>query len=206
MTVISPGLYGMVDTEFGPPLDIAEALLRSGCTVLQLRAKGLSTDARVTMARALLPRVRAANAVLLVNDDIEAAHRSGAHGVHLGQSDGTVQDAREKLGPHAIVGLSTHTLNQVLSVGPDVDYIGFGPVFSTTTKVSTWATVGIERLRAACVSSPVPVVAIGGIRLHHLPELQAAGAQHWAVISDILSGTHKIDVWSARAAAFCLNP
>ncbi len=202
---LPPGLYGMIDTAFGAPEAIARDLLAAGCRVMQLRAKGASTAARTSMARALVPLLDAAGALLIVNDDLVAARDAGAHGLHLGQDDGSLAEARAVLGPGALLGRSTHDLAQLAAVADEADYVGFGPVFGTATKDTGYGARGLALLAAACAAAPVPVVAIGGIDAARLPALRAAGARHWAVISDILGTGQPGADRVARARRFCFH-
>lgn len=178
------GLYGMVDTGAPlPPPTQLDVLLRAGCRVMQVRAKGESADARRSLVRALVPAARASGALLLVNDDIDAA--AHADGVHLGQEDAPPAAARARLGPRALIGWSTHTAGQVEDARGAVDYIGFGPVFGTATKDTGYAPRGVAALADAVARFGGPVVAIGGIGEGDLPALQAAGAWCWAVIGGV---------------------
>jgi thiamine-phosphate pyrophosphorylase len=189
----------MVDTAFGAPAAVTHALLAGGCRVLQLRAKSATTEERIGLIQTLLPVTRAAGALLIVNDDLEAAREGGADGLHLGQDDGSLAAARRVLGPGALLGRSTHDLEQVTHVAPEADYLGFGPVFPTATKATGYDPRGLELLRRAVATSPRPVVAIGGVSRARLSQVRAAGAQHWAVISDILEGSEDSAVWTERA-------
>lgn len=178
------GLYGMVDTGVArAPADQLAVLLDAGCRVVQLRAKSASTADRCALTRALMPRVRAAGARLIVNDDLSAA--ALADGVHLGQDDAPPALARARLGAGALVGWSTHTAGQVAAACGHVDYIGFGPVFSTTSKDTGYPPRGVEALAAAVSAFGGPVVAIGGIDAASLPAVRATGAAAWAVIGAI---------------------
>lgn len=178
------GLYGMVDTgvALAPAAQLA-MLLDAGCRVVQLRDKSGSSDARCALTRALLPRVRAARARLIVNDDLTAA--ALADGVHLGQDDAPPELARARLGPGALVGWSTHTPDQVAAARGRVDYIGFGPIFSTASKDTGYPPRGLRALAAAVSAFDGPVVAIGGIDAAALPAVRATGAAAWAVIGAI---------------------
>lgn len=184
---LPPGLYGMADATFGDPVLLGRALARGGCRVVQLRAKQATPAERLAMATALLQALADTGALLVVNDDVEVAARSGAHGVHLGQGDGELARARARLGPDALIGRSTHDLAQVdAAVAEGADYIGFGPVFPTRTKVDADPVVGLEGLARACARSGVPVVAIGGLRREELARLATCGAHGWAVVWDLL--------------------
>jgi thiamine-phosphate pyrophosphorylase len=191
------GLYGIADADWGDPVVLGQRLAVAGCRLIQLRAKSQS-DAEVRLAgEALRPRLHALGARLIINDRVGVAVACGADGVHLGQDDGLIEEARRRLPAGALVGRSTHTPEQVLAAG-SADYIGFGPVFATTTKDTGYADRGLVALAEAVRLSTIPVVAIGGITLSRLPAVQATGASGWAVISAIL-GAEDIE---AAAAAF----
>ena len=163
------GLYGVADPTFGDPLAQVRILAAEGVTTVQLRCKGWPTDRLVALARAC-PPVR-----LVLDDDVAAARAVGAW-VHVGQDDGP--------DPDLPFGRSTHTLEQVRAAG-SATYIGYGPVFGTSTKETGWTPRGIERLAGVVRASPVPVVAIGGITLENIDAVRATGVAAWAVISEI---------------------
>ena len=178
------GLYGMADASQGDPVALGVWLIDRGVTVVQLRAKGAPQRELVSMARALVGHAARSGARVLVNDDPVAAAQSGAHGVHLGQGDGDVTAARALLGPDAWIGRSTHDLEQVRSA-TDVDYLGFGPIFATATKVGAGRARGTARLAQAVAATPLPIVAIGGITAARLPAIRATGVAAWAVVSGL---------------------
>ena len=123
----------------------------------------------------------------LVNDRVDLALASKAHGVHLGQTDLPVAAARELLGEDAILGLSTHSRTQFeRALQEDIDYLALGPIFTTTSKDSPYPPLGTDLLRQLVTSSPLPVVAIGGITLETTRKVWASGAASVAVISDIV--------------------
>lgn len=207
------GLYGMADAGFGDPAAIGRALLQAGCSVVQLRCKGWPSAAIAAVARGLRPLAEAHDALLIVNDDEEAALASGAHGLHLGQADGDLGRARARQ-PELLLGRSTHDLRQVReALREGVDYLGFGPVFPTRTKADADPTVGLDGLGAALAllreagPEAPPLVAIGGIERHHLPALRALGVPAWAVISGLL-GAPPADLarLPERAADFLVAP
>jgi thiamine-phosphate pyrophosphorylase len=179
------GLYAIADAGFGDPVRTGRALLVAGCAVVQVRAKGWTEAALVTAARTLVSIADDHGALVIVNDSPAAARDAGASGVHLGQDDGSTAVARTIVGPDALIGRSTHEMDQVRHAG-EVDYIGFGPIFATKTKTGTWPARGVDGLRAAVHSSPVPVVAIGGIGPKNLDSVRATGCHGWAVISALL--------------------
>jgi len=178
------GLYGIADAGFGDPVVLGHALLEGGATVLQLRCKGWRAPAVATAARALAPACRTHGVPLLLNDHLALSHLGD--GVHLGQDDGPWD--RAGLAPGALVGRSTHDLAQLAAaIEEGVDYVGFGPVFGTTTKAGALPPRGLDALARIVAASTVPVVAIGGLELASLPRVQATGVAGWAVISAILT-------------------
>jgi len=136
---------------------------------------------------------------LIINDRADVALAVDAGGVHVGQDDLPVELARGLLGPGKIVGVSTHSIEQVREADrSSADYIAFGPIFSTSTKESSDQVVGLEGLREARRATAKPLVAIGGIYLDAAPAVLGAGADSVAVIGDLLRGE---DV-GERAAQF----
>jgi thiamine-phosphate pyrophosphorylase len=180
------GLYAIVDPELcrgRDPLAVAEAILRGGCAVLQLRSKRLPPAELEPLARGLLQLCRARAVPFVVNDHAELALRIGAAGVHLGQDDLPIEAARALLGADAAIGLSTHDLDQARDAqARGADLIGFGPIFATTSKANPDPVVGVHGLRAACAAVSIPLVAIGGLTPHNAPEIAAAGARFGAAI------------------------
>jgi thiamine-phosphate pyrophosphorylase len=182
------GFYAILDRA---DLALARALVvGAGATVLQVRLKPASTRELLAAARMARQVTRAAGAMLVVNDRVDVAIAAEADGVHLGQDDLTVADARAALaGRPMAIGVSTHDLAQVRAAITDgADYLGFGPVFATSTKENPDPVVGVERLRAAAAiahAAGVPVVAIGGIGLAEAAAVAAAGAAAAAAIAAI---------------------
>lgn len=159
----------------------AEAILAAGAHVLQLRDKQL--DDRTLLARArLLRRLTTANsAVLIVNDRPDLAVLADADGVHVGQEELSVKDARTVVGPRRLVGVSTHSLEQARRAVLDgADYIGMGPTFPSSTKTFE-AFPGLENIQAVTAEIGLPAFAIGGITVENCPQVLAAGAQRIAV-------------------------
>lgn len=186
-------LYGFLDTAYlgvRDPLDVAAQLIAGDVDIIQLRAKTWSADDIVALARQLLPLTRSYDVPLIINDHVELARRAGADGVHLGQEDVAsmpVAGARARLGPDAIVGVSTHSLEQAMVAESEQrpDYIGIGPVFATGTK-PTAEPIGLATLAVVSRFVHMPAFAIGGITLDKLPSIKAAGATRIAVVSAIL--------------------
>lgn len=204
-----PLLYPLVDVALCrarriDPLQLLSALLDGGATLLQIRDKDASSGARLARADAALALTRAAGARLIVNDRADLARMCGADGVHVGQDDLPVDEARRIVGGDAIVGISTHDEAQIAAaVRTSATYLAVGPIFGTRSKDTGYSARGLDLLRHAARASERPVVAIGGITLERAPETIAAGAASVAVISGLLTGGDP----AARARAFlhCLS-
>jgi thiamine-phosphate pyrophosphorylase len=164
-------------------------LLSGGASVIQLREKNNSPRDFSADASAALRLAQTAGAKIIINDRVDIMLALGASGVHLGQTDLPVKAARQLLGPHAIIGYSTHNLDQVSqALDLPIDYLAFGPVFSTGTKKNPDPVAGLNQLQAAkALAGDLPLVAIGGIRQSNLADVFAAGADSAAIISEILS-------------------
>ena len=204
MSRLPGGLYGVADTAFGDPVVLGRTLARGGCRVVQLRAKDWDTHDRTEAARALVENLHPLGVVVVVNDDVQAALTARADGVHLGQDDGDLAHARALLGPGALIGRSTHDLAQVAcATAEGADYLGFGPVFTTHTKVGAAPAVGLAGLRSAIAATPLPVVAIGGIDMQSLHSVRATGVHGWAVISALLGAVAEgLDALEAHTHRF----
>ena len=172
------------------PLDLARSFLDGGARVLQLRAKDLPSGALLDLADDLMALAGRYEASLIVNDRVDVARMSGAHGVHVGQEDLPPAAAREQLGPNAVVGFSTHTVVQFeAAVQEPVSYLAVGPVFGTTTKETGYNAVGLNLVASAArLAGSIPIVAIGGVTLANARSAIDAGASSVAVISDLLVG------------------
>lgn len=189
-------LYAIVDVGVcaasgHDPEAVAAAFVRAGVDIVQLRAKDLGAAEYVALARRMAPLAAAAGVVLIVNDRVDVARTAGL-GVHLGQHDLPVVEARRLLGPDAVIGWSTHTLDQLAhALAEPVSYVAYGPVFATGTKADPDPVVGLDGIRSASgltTAASRPLVAIGGITLENARAVTAAGATAVAVISDLLRG------------------
>ena len=141
-------------------------------------------------ARALRQAASEVGSLFIVNDRCDLAMAVDADGVHLGQDDLPLAYARKILGPDKIIGLSTHSVAQVRSaVSTTPDYIGFGPIYSTSTKADHDPVVGLEGLSAARALTTLPIFAIGGIRGESARDVIAAGADGIGVISAVLNAS-----------------
>jgi thiamine-phosphate pyrophosphorylase len=184
------GLYAIVDPAAcmgRPPLAVAEAILAGGCGALQLRDKQRSPAELEPLARALHARCRDAGVPFVVNDHVELAASIQADGLHLGQSDTPIEQARTRVAKGTAIGLSTHTPAQALAADAGADLIGFGPIFATRTKRDPDPTTGIEGLRAVLRVVRVPVVAIGGVTRENIAAVADTGVAMAAAIAALCS-------------------
>jgi len=198
-----PFLYLVTDSRLAGRRGIADVVRRAiagGVTCVQLREKLLGRAAFAAQACVLKKICQAGDVPLIVNDDIEVARRSGADGVHLGQSDASVAEARAVLGPEAIIGLSVESVQQAQEAASlDVDYIAASPVFATPTKRDTAEPLGLIGLRAIRKTTNKSLVAIGGINIDNAREVLEAGADGLAVISALVAASDPCQV----ARKFC---
>ena len=158
-----------------------------GITFLQLREKELETAALIQEGRTLKAIADFYGIPFVINDSVEAALACGADGVHVGQSDMAVEQARKLLGPEKIIGASVQTVEQaLLAQSSGADYLGVGAVFATSTKRDAKA-LDWNVLREICQAVEIPVVAIGGITASNLLQLQGSGIDGIAVVSAIFA-------------------
>jgi thiamine-phosphate pyrophosphorylase len=162
--------------------DFVAACIAGGVDVVQLREKHLEARDLLARARVAGSVCRAHGVPFVLNDRPDLALETGADGVHVGQDDAPVDLARRILGPDAIVGLSTHGLEDLqAAASEDVTYISAGPVEPTPTKPGRPGT-GLGYAREASMRSPVPVFVTGGVTPERIPELAAAGVRHFVVV------------------------
>jgi thiamine-phosphate pyrophosphorylase len=173
------------------PIDLARAFLAGGATFLQLRAKAMPSGALLELAEAIAVLAHQAGGTLVVNDRADLARLAGADGVHVGQDDLSPSAVRRIIGDGAIVGLSTHTVEQLNAAAREpISYLAIGPVFGTSSKNTGYDAIGLSLVReAAAVArrARVPLVAIGGITLDRAASVIEAGAASVAVIGDLLT-------------------
>src|ERR671923_2449302 len=185
-----PPLYAILDprqTHNREPERVLRELLRGGVTLLQLRAKEMVPRDFLALAKKTRELTANHGCRLIVNDRADIALAANADGVHLGQEDLPLHAARKLMGKK-IVGISTHDLKQArAAVLGGADYIGFGPVFATTTKSTGYPARGTAMLRAIRADVSLPIVAIGGITEYNATDVWESGADSVAVISDILA-------------------
>lgn len=181
-------LYAVTDRAWTGSQPLArqvEAALQNGATCLQLREKALDPAAFREEARQMALLCGRYGVPLIINDNVEVALACGAAGVHLGQQDMPIAQARRMAGPDLILGASAHTVQEALEAqAAGADYLGVGAVFSTSTKADA-SPLPLTTLREICAAVSIPVVAIGGITETNLLQLTGCGAAGVAVVSAI---------------------
>ena len=172
--------------------DLACAYFAGGAQLLQVRGPHVASGTLLAWCDRIIKEGEKYGAKVIVNDRTDVAAMAGAAGVHLGQTDLSVSAARDILGGEALIGVSTHTSEQIdraIQEAGDVDYLAVGPIYATDTKATGYSPVGPELVTdAARRAAGRPVVAIGGITLERAEAVIAAGATSVAVISDLLTG------------------
>lgn len=197
-----PKIYPITDTRISglTHVDQVERLIAGGATFIQLREKFAPSGEFYDSAKTAIDLAHQHSVKIIINDRVDITLALTADGVHLGQDDLPPAEARKILGPDAIIGYSTHDLEQVnTAIGLPVDYVAFGPVFATDTKDNPDPTVGLELLKQAKqIAGKMPLVAIGGITKDRLNSVLAAGADSAAMIGELVSDPEKITVRVAK--------
>jgi thiamine-phosphate pyrophosphorylase len=167
-------------------LELTELALAGGADTIQFRQKTASTREMILLARQMQALCHKSGVCFMVNDRVDVAIAAQADGVHLGQDDFPIPLARKVLGPKAIIGGSASTLEEARKCFLEgADYIGFGPVFPTTSKDDAGPSSGLEGLALVLREVPLPVIAIGGIDRFNAPDIIRCGAHGIAVISAV---------------------
>lgn len=195
--MLTPPVYVITDPD--SPHGVADQVLAAawgGAGLIQIRDKHATDDEVAALVARLAPRVAALGARLIVNDRVEVALRSGAHGLHIGQGDGDAAAIRRRT-PGLLLGLSVETLAQVAQIPPGIDYLGAGPIRATATKPDHAAPIGFAGLAAIVATAPCPVYAIGGLGPQDAAAVRATGACGLAVVSAV---TRAPDPQAAAAA------
>jgi thiamine-phosphate pyrophosphorylase len=190
MRLVMPRLYVILDAGLmkASAEETAQQLITAGVRMFQYRSKGGAARETLEVSRRLARIASGAGAKLIVNDRPDIAWLSGAVGVHVGQTDLDVEEARSLIGQGKWVGVSTHNEEQFrAAIASSADYVAVGPVFLTKSKENPDPVVGTEFIRRVRGLTAKPIVAIGGITLERAAEVVEAGADSVAVIGDILS-------------------
>ncbi len=208
MNLVFPPLYAIIDAALlkkTSELSFVEMMAESGVELLQYRNKRASSrelfeasqSISATLSRLAKPGIYKPR--FIVNDRADIAVLANAQGVHVGQQDLNVEEARAIVGPDVLVGVSTHSLEQLDAADKtSADYIAFGPIFPTSSKENPDPVVGLELLREARRHTRKPIVAIGGITLERAAEVFRAGADSLAVARDLIVSENP----AARAQLF----
>lgn len=194
-------LYAVTDRSWLKPgetlAEVVETLLKAGVTCVQLREKGAEDALILQEARELKALCHRYGVPFLVNDRPDLAQAVGADGVHVGQEDTGLTEARNLLGPNALLGGSAHTVEEALAAqAAGADYLGCGAVFGSGTKHNV-SQMPLETLTAICQAVDIPVVAIGGVSLDNLPLLADTGIAGVAVISGLFAADDKTEAAQA---------
>ncbi len=199
-------LYAILDLSYVEPgraLGVAQELIEGGIDLLQLRAKDAAAADIEKLATQLHATMRERGVPLVINDHPTIARNVGAEGVHLGQDDMPIAEARKIVGPDCAVGKSTHSLDQAIRAFYEgADYIGFGPLFATPTKPD-YRPIGLADIAKVHEAVRIPIYCIGGIKLDNLPNVIEAGARRVVIVSGLLQAPDTAEY--ARAAKDLLN-
>jgi len=167
-------------------LELTGQGIQGGADVIQFRQKTGSTRELIDTAQLMQKICRAAGVPLIVNDRLDVALAIDADGVHLGQDDFPIDLARRLLGTDKIIGGSASNLEEARKCRQQgADYIGLGPIYTTSSKDDAGPVCGLELLKQVAEQIPLPIIAIGGIQAENIDELLAAGAYGVAIISAI---------------------
>jgi thiamine-phosphate pyrophosphorylase len=191
-----PRIYPLTDVPLSRISHAEQVKLLSlgGASLIQLREKRMRPREFYEQAKEAVAVALSCGVQLLINDRVDVALAVGAHGVHLGQDDMPPEAARRLLGPEAVIGYSTHNIEQAIAATKlPIDYLAIGPIFATTSKSDTAPVLGLDSLRAVRQAiGTFPLVAIGGITHANAQEVIEAGADSVAIISALLSNSHGI--------------
>lgn len=183
-------LYAVTDSMWlnGRTLpEVVKEALEGGATFMQIREKELPYEEFLALAKEVKKVTDTYHVPYVVNDEVEIAKAIDADGVHIGQSDKALTEARRILGPDKIIGVSTQTVEQAVEAEKNgADYLGVGSIFTTSTKLDADA-VSMDTLRAICETVSIPVVAIGGISKDNILDLKGTKVDGVAVVSAIFA-------------------
>lgn len=202
------GVYGITAEKFSmgrSTLEVVQQMIKGGIPIIQYREKRphKSFAEMLEECRAIRRITLDTGVLFIINDYPDIAQLVDADGVHVGQDDFPVADVRRLIGPHKLIGLSTHNPDQAAAaVLAGADYIGVGPIFSTQTKDDVCAPVGLGYLDHVVRTCPLPFVAIGGIKEHNLDQVLAHGAKTVCLVTEIV-GAVDIAATARRLQTAC---
>jgi len=182
-------LYGILDLNYVESSEteaLAGQLIDGGVDLIQLRAKAHPSAEIAKIAAEIHESTLRRGVPLVINDHPEIARIVPAEGVHVGQNDLPIAEAREIAGPNCVVGKSTHSVDQAIHAFYEgADYIGFGPIFATPTKPD-YPPIGFDEIQKVHEAVRIPIFCIGGIKLDNLPKVIEAGARRVVIVSGLL--------------------
>lgn len=191
-------LYAITGEEFHPGRDLIEVMeeaILGGVDIIQLRDKTSSKRDILTKAKRLRELTKKHDVLFIVNDHIDVALAVDADGIHIGQDDLPLAEARHIMGPDKIIGISTHRIEEARAAeAGGADYIGVGPIFHTKSKVDVVDPVTTAYIGQVAAEINIPFVAIGGIKLHNVDQVLEAGATSVCMISEIVGAEDVKDV------------
>ena len=200
-------LYGILDLSYVDNSDavpVAEAMIKGGVDLIQLRGKERPVEELVDLASVLHELTVRSSTPLIVNDYVEIAIRVPVEGVHVGQDDDAVAAVRRRVDREILVGKSTHSIDQALAGQREgADYLGFGPIFATPTKPD-YQPIGLKEIEDVHRDVVLPIFCIGGIKIDNLKDVITAGARRVAIISGLLQAPDIAKY--ARTCKNLLNP
>ena len=187
---MKPGrLHVLTDFHFQqrfPHHELARLAIEGGAHAIQFRQKKGDIRQKLHEARLTAQVCKDLNTTLIIDDHIDIALALRAQGVHLGKTDFPIEDARAILGKNYLIGATANSIKEVMRIQQlDVDYIGFGPVYPSSSKSKPGSLQGIKRLREVCTLTDIPVIAISGIKVGRVEEVLDAGAYGVAVMTAI---------------------
>ena len=203
------GVYGITAEKFSAGrsnIEVVQQMIAGGIHIIQYREKRpyKSLGEMLEECRAIRHLTRESGVLFIINDYPDIAQLVDADGVHVGQDDFPVTEVRRLIGPHKLIGLSTHNPDQAAAaVLAGADYIGVGPIFSTQTKDDVCAPVGLGYLDHVVRTCPLPFVAIGGIKEHNLDQVLAHGAKTVCLVTEIV-GAADIAATARRLHTICV--
>ncbi|MFH1734496.1 MAG: thiamine phosphate synthase [bacterium] len=175
-------------------LEVLDALIEGGARIVQLREKELPDGEFFKLARLFRHRTAKIGMTLIINDRLDVCRAVEADGLHLGQDDFPLREARKLLGPQTIIGVSTHNVKEALRAVEDgADYINVGPVFQTQTKQHSGPPVGLRLFQEISSQVKIPITVMGGINLDNLDQVLQAGAKRVAVVSAITTADNIVE-------------
>lgn len=174
-------------------IEIAGMAIKGGTDIIQFRDKSMPSNELLEHAIKMRKLCNKHDVLFIVNDRVDIAMLSGADGVHLGMEDISIRDARKLLGKNKIIGGTAHNLKEALAAEIEgADYIGYGHIFETKTKIKTDKPKGLKNLSDVCSKIKIPVFAIGGIGLNNAADVMNCGAYGIAAVGSVLKSTNPV--------------